>query len=83
MSNTRPLLALPVQRLRSEAHAQEKNDEMMRRLWQEAWFVEYRQQLTAYREHHGERPVYPSEAVEEVEQAVDAWMCERHPGYTR
>lgn len=50
MSNPLPLLLLP--RLRSEGpYSEKKNDEMMRRLWQKAWFVEYRQQLKAYREH--------------------------------
>ena len=76
-----PLLALPL--LRSEAHAAEKNEEMMRRLLQKEWFVNYRAALQRYREHSGERPVYPSAAVEEVEQAVDAWMRARHPGYRR
>lgn len=77
------LLALPVQRLRSTEHADEKNREMMRRLLREDWFVAYQVALERYRMGRGRRPVYPNARVEAVERAVDEWMAQRHPGYRR
>lgn len=77
------LLALPVRQLRSTQHAEEKNREMMRRLWMCAWFVEYRSLLDAYRAGAGRRPVFPNERVGEIEREVDEWMATRHPGYKR
>lgn len=86
-----PLLDLPlgpgdtlkVRILRSEKHANEKNERMMRRLWKEPWFVEYRQALERYREGKGKRPVYPTTRVERIERLVDAEMRRKYPGYTR
>jgi hypothetical protein len=69
--------------LRSEKHAAEKNTKMMRRLWREAWFVEYRKALERYRGGNGPRPQYPSNKVERIERLVDAEMRRNHPGYTR
>ena len=79
------LLNLSVRQLRGRSHAEEKNREMMRRLWECEWFVDYRKALTAYREGRGRvrRPVYPDALVEEVERAVDEWMAARYPGYVR
>jgi hypothetical protein len=79
----RVLLALPVRLLRNESHAKEKNREMMRRLWQCVWFVEYRQSLDLYRAGKRGRPVYPTEQVDVIERAVDNWMRKRYPGYVR
>ena len=88
MADQRPLLALSlqgkeVQLLRSTEHAEEKNDEMMRRLWQLQWFVEYRQQLDDYRERDGPKPEFPRDAIEEVEKQVDRWLAAKYPGYER
>ena len=77
------LLALPVRLLRSESHAEEKNREMMARLWACDWFVEYRRQLDAYRRGQRERPVYPTEQVDTIEREVDDMMRQRYPGYVR
>ena len=77
------LLALPVRQLRSTQHAEEKNREMMRRLLACDWFVAYRVELDRYRQGVGRRPVYPDSRVEEVERAVDEWMRQRYPDYTR
>ena len=77
------LLALPVRQLRSTQHAEEKNREMMRRLWACDWFVEYRKLLAMYREGVGKRPVYPNRRVETVELEVDEWMRGKYPEYSR
>jgi hypothetical protein len=85
-----PLLNLPIDSktlkvriLRSEKNANEKNKRMMRRLWKEPWFVEYRQALERYRKGRGTRPKYPTTKVERIEQLVDAEMRRKYPGYTR
>jgi hypothetical protein len=85
-----PLLNLPIDAetlkvriLRSEKNANEKNRRMMRRLWKESWFVEYRQALWRYRKGRGKRPKYPTAKVERIEQLVDTEMRRKYPGYTR
>ena len=78
-----PLLALPVQQLRTMQHAEQKNTEMMRRLYACDWFLDYRERLRRYRNGQAKRPVYPDARVEQVERAVDEWMRERYPDYTR
>jgi len=77
------LLALPVRQLRSTQHAEEKNREMMRRLWLCEWFVAYREALEQYRDGRARRPVYPNRRVEQLEREVDAWMRSKYPGYER
>ena len=77
------LLALPVRQLRRTQHAEEKNREMMRRLWVCEWFVAYREALAAYRDGRAPRPVYPNRRVEAIEQEVDEWMRSKYPGYQR
>ena len=69
--------------LRSEARAEEKNDHMMRALWQKPWFVEYRAKLQLYRDGLGPRPVYPSAQVEAVERKVDSELRSRYTSYVR
>ena len=70
--------------LRSENHAEMKNDLMMERLWKEDWFVSFRRALDAYREDGGPRPDYPSKLVEFVESEVDEWIRENvDRSYTR
>ena len=79
-------LSLPVRQLvqlRSELHAKEKNAEMMRRLWEQDWFVRYRADLEKYRAGKGSRPVFPNNRVEEVEKEVDKWMEAKYRGYKR
>ena len=75
-----PLLALGVELLRSEEYAEEKNDMMMEQLWQEMWFVQYREALDEYRDGNGQQPVYPTDAVEKVELWVDEQMRLKYPG---
>jgi hypothetical protein len=69
------LLALPVKQLRSTQHAEEKNREMMRRLWSEPWFVAYRVALAAYRGGVGRRSVYPVAHVQQVERERSMSGC--------
>lgn len=69
--------------LRGESRAEEKDREMMWRLWKEDWFVQYRERLDMYRRGRGPIPVYPDGAVEEVELEVDEWLAEQYPGYER
>ena len=79
-------MALPIRQLkllRSEQHAEEKNREMMKELWEQDWFVRYRLELEKYRAGKGPRPVFPDKKVEEVEKEVDKRMEARHPGYRR
>lgn len=88
MGGSLPLLALSlkgkkIKLLRSVEHADEKNDEMMRRLWQLQWFVQYRQKLDYYRKYGGLCPEFPRYAVNNVEKKVDAWLAAKYPGYKR
>ena len=79
-------LALPIRQLallRTEQHAEEKNREMMRRLWEKEWFVAYRLELEKYRAGKAPRPVFPNGRVETIEKEVDQWMKDRYPGYKR
>jgi len=79
-------LALPIRQLallRTEQHAKEKNKEMMRKLWEQAWFVAYRLELEKYRAGKAPRPVFPDGKVEVIEKEVDKWLRDRHPGYKR
>lgn len=93
---TLSLVKLDVKRLRSESHAERKNTEMMKRLVKEDWFMGYRRRLetwrarwAAWRAHKGpkplqsERPVYPTQRVEEVEVEVDKYMSNLFSGYKR
>ena len=69
-----PLLALDPRKLvllRSEAHAELKNELMMSLLMRLGWFVQYRESLRKYREEGAPVPTYPSARVDRVERLVD------------
>lgn len=74
-----------LQRLRTERHADLKNELMMAILLHADWFVQYRSQLNAYRQQKTTPPpVYPNERVERVERIVDSLIREAiDPDYTR
>lgn len=79
-------LALPIRQLallRKEQHAEEKNKEMMRRLWEQAWFVAYKLELEKYRAGKAPRPVFPDAKVEVIKNEVDKWLKDRYSGYKR
>ena len=83
-----PLLALSlknVKPLRSEKHANLKNRLMMSILLELPWFVEFREELQAYRDHKRTKaPKYPSKEVEEIEKEVDKWIVDNvDPDYRR
>ena len=66
---TAPLLALDLsklQRLRSEKHAELKNELMMSVLLQMDWFVAFSERLDRYRMAGAVAPPYPSARVEQV-----------------
>ena len=69
--------------LRSTQHAELKNQMMMDRLLEFAWFREYRQALALYREGKSDKPQYPTQKVEAIEREVDAELATMFPGYVR
>lgn len=74
-----PLVALDPRawsQLRSEKHAELKNELMMSLLTRVDWFVAYRDSLRRYREHGGEAPEYPSDRVDKVETLVDRLIAD-------
>ena len=58
-------------RLRSEKHAELKNELMMLLLPQLEWFRQYRRKLRAHRRGEGPPPAYPDAQVDRVETIVD------------
>jgi hypothetical protein len=96
INNARPPIlseGLTVEMLRSEEHAEEKNDRMMAILNTKRWWIEYKRKFDARRKLDENRfnallprltdpyPKHPSKKVYEIEKYVDEQMRLKYPDY--
>jgi hypothetical protein len=79
-------MAVPTRQLTQrhwEQREYEKHAEVMRRLWNEEFFLRYKADLERWKCGTGPRPAFPNRQWEGVVQSVDRWLATREQGERR